>query len=175
MQPGLRVTGAKSLQETRLRQEHGYPKLHSIMGKKGRLGRLGTQTSHTIRYQVLAPPSLPPTLLMHHTCGVMLFHLLLYGSEQSQDLELLILTTSHTSPPASIHCPFEVPFVTCSVVADLAPPFPSGPVPCCSGLPQISQLLIIPPSAYPASFPQLYYLLRLASNSKILLPLLSKF
>lgn len=56
---------AKPLSETRLRQEHGCPELHSTIGKEGRIGRRRTRTSHIYRVLGLSPspPLLPPTLL----------------------------------------------------------------------------------------------------------------
>lgn len=137
-----------------------------------------TQDSNIRHYQVLglSPsfPLLPPTLLhvsqtesCYSTSQDFLWLHIALNMEQCQDPKLLILMTSHTSPPASTQPnPFKVTFVNCSV-ADLVRPFPSRPVSCCSVLPQISKLLIIPPSTYPASFPHLYYLLRLALNSKL--------
>lgn len=131
-----------------------------------------TQDSNIRHYQGLglSPsfPLLPPTLLhvsQTESCystsqDFPWLHIAL-NMEQCQDPKLLILMTSLNSTQ-----PLQVTFVNCSV-ADLARPFPSGPVSCCSVLPQISKLLITPPSTYPASFPHLYYLLRLALNSKL--------
>lgn len=46
---------AKPLSETRLRQEHGCPELHSTIGKEGRIGRRRTRASHIYRVLGLSP------------------------------------------------------------------------------------------------------------------------